>query len=395
MNVQEAVIVAGVRTPIGRSHRGTLKDVRPDDLAALVIKEVLNRAPGVEPESVEDVVLGCAMPEGEQGLNVARVAALLAGLPSSVPGYTLNRFCSSGLQAISVAAERVMLGQADIVIAGGVESMSRVPMTGFKFAPHPELVREGPEVYMGMGLTAEAVAERFEVSREDQDAYALESHRRTAEAIDEGRFKDEIVPVSVTRSHYDGQKVVKETIKFDTDEGVRRDSTMEALGGLRPAFKQGGTVTAGNSSQTSDGAAAVLVMSKAKADELGLKPMATYRSFAVGGVDPDVMGIGPVAAVPKALKLAGIGVDDVDVIELNEAFASQTLAVMRELGLDHAKTNVNGGAIALGHPLGATGARQTVGIMYEAARRGARYGLVTMCIGGGMGAAGVFQFNGS
>lgn len=394
MNVQEAVIVAGVRTPIGRSHRGTLKDVRPDDLAALVIKEVLNRAPGVDPASVEDVVLGCAMPEGEQGLNIARTAALLAGLPSSVPGYTLNRFCSSGLQAISVAAERVMLGQAEIVIAGGVESMSRVPMTGFKFAPNPELVREGPEVYMGMGLTAEAVADRFEVSREDQDAYALESHRRTAAAIDEGRFKDEIVPVPVTRSHYDGKKVVKETITFDTDEGVRRDSTIEALGGLRPAFKQGGSVTAGNSSQTSDGAAAVLIMSKAKAEELGLKPMATYRSFAVGGVDPDVMGIGPVAAVPKALQLAGIGVDDLDLIELNEAFASQTLAVMRELGLDHAKTNVNGGAIALGHPLGATGARQTVGIMYEAARRGARYGLVTMCIGGGMGAAGVFEFNG-
>lgn len=392
--MQEAVIVAGVRTPIGRSHRGTLKDVRPDDLAALVIKEVLNRAPGVEPDMVEDVVFGCAMPEGEQGLNIARVAALLAGLPSSVPAYTLNRFCSSGLQAISAAAERVMLGQAEIVIAGGVESMSRVPMTGFKFAPHPELVREGPEIYMGMGLTAEAVAERFDVSREDQDAYALESHRRTAAAIDEGRFKDEIVPVPVTRAHFDGKKVVKETITFDTDEGVRRDTTMEALAGLRPAFKQGGVVTAGNSSQTSDGAAAVLIMSKAKAEELGLKPMATYRSFAVGGVDPDIMGIGPVEAIPKALKLAGVDLEDVDLIELNEAFASQTLAVMRKLGLDHDKTNVNGGAIAMGHPLGATGARQTVGIMYEAARRGAKYGLVTMCIGGGMGAAGVFEFNG-
>lgn len=393
--MQEAVIVAGVRTPIGRSHRGTLKDVRPDDMAALVIKEVINRAPGVNPDAIEDVVLGCAMPEGEQGLNIARVAALLAGLPSSVPGYTLNRFCSSGLQAISVAAERVMLGQADIVIAGGVESMSRVPMTGFKFAPNPERVRTGPEVYMGMGLTAEAVAERYNVSREDQDAFSLESHRRAAAAIDEGRFKDEIVPVEVKRTQFDGTKVVTETISFDTDEGVRRDSTMEALGGLRAAFKQGGSVTAGNSSQTSDGAAAVLIMSRAKADELGLKPMATYRSFAVGGVDPDVMGIGPVAAVPKALKLAGIGVDDLDLIELNEAFAAQALPVMRELGLDHDKTNVNGGAIALGHPLGATGARQTVGIMYEAARRGSRYGLVTMCIGGGMGAAGVFEFNGS
>lgn len=393
--MQEAVIVAGVRTPIGRSHRGTLKDVRPDDLAALVIKEVINRAPGVSPEAIEDVVLGCAMPEGEQGLNIARVAALLAGLPSSVPGYTLNRFCSSGLQAISVAAERVMLGQADIVIAGGVESMSRVPMTGFKFSPNPELVRTGPEVYMGMGLTAEAVAERYNVSREDQDAFSLESHRRAAAAIDEGRFKDEIVPVEVKRTRFDGKKAVSETITFDTDEGVRRDSTMEALGGLRAAFKQGGSVTAGNSSQTSDGAAAVLIMSRAKADELGLKPMATYRSFAVGGVDPDIMGIGPVAAAPKALKLAGVGVEDMDLVELNEAFAAQALPVMRELSLDHDKVNVNGGAIALGHPLGATGARQTVTMMYEAARRGSRYGLVTMCIGGGMGAAGVFEFSGS
>lgn len=390
--MRDAVIVSGVRTPIGRSHRGTLKDVRPDDLAALVIKEAIARAPGVTAEMIDDVVLGCAMPEGEQGLNVARIASVLAGLPTSVPGYTVNRFCSSGLQAIALAAERIMLGQADVIVAGGVESMSRVPMTGFKPSPNPELVRNSPEVYMGMGLTAERVAERYNVSREEQDAFSLESHRRAAAAIDGGKFKHEIVPVTVNRTRFDGKRAVTETITVDTDEGVRRDTSMEALASLRPAFKQGGTVTAGNASQTSDGAAAVVVMSADKAEELGLRPMAVYRSFAVGGVDPDVMGIGPVAAVPKALKLAGITLDDVDVIELNEAFAAQALPVMRELGMDHGKVNVNGGAIALGHPLGCTGARQTVTMMYEAPRRNARYGLVTMCIGGGMGAAGVFEF---
>lgn len=390
--MRDAVIVAGVRTPIGRSHRGTLKDVRPDDLAALVIKEAIARAPGVTPDMVDDVVLGCAMPEGEQGLNIARIASVLAGLPSSVPGYTVNRFCSSGLQAIASAAERVMLGQADVIVAGGVESMSRVPMTGHKLAPNPELVRTAPEVYMGMGLTAERVAEKYNVSRDEQDAFSLESHRRAAAAIDGGLFKDEIVPVPVTRATFDGRRSVTETITFDTDEGVRRDTSMEALAGLRPAFKQGGTVTAGNASQTSDGAAAVVVMSTEKAEVLGLEPRAVYRSFAVGGVDPDIMGIGPVAAVPKALKLAGISLDDVDIIELNEAFAAQAVPVMRELGMDHSKVNVNGGAIALGHPLGCTGARQTVTMMYEAPRRNARYGLVTMCIGGGMGAAGVFEF---
>lgn len=390
--MRDAVIVAGVRTPIGRAHRGTLKDVRPDDLAALVIKEVINRAPGVTADMIDDVVLGCAMPEGEQGLNVARIASVLAGLPTSVPGFTVNRFCSSGLQAIALAAERVMLGQAEVIVAGGVESMSRVPMTGFKLSPNPELVRNAPEVYMGMGLTAERVAAKYNVSREEQDAFSLESHRRAAAAIDAGKFKDEIVPVTVKRTRFDGKRAVAETVTFDTDEGVRRDTSMEALAGLRPAFKQGGSVTAGNSSQTSDGAAAVMVMSAQRAEELGLKPMAVYRSFAVGGVDPDVMGIGPVEAVPKALKLAGISLDDVDIIELNEAFAAQSLPVMRELGMDHEKVNVNGGAIALGHPLGCTGARQTVTMMYEARRRHARYGLVTMCIGGGMGAAGVFEF---
>ena len=390
--MREAVIVAGVRTPIGKSHKGTLKDVRPDDLAALVIREVLRRAPGVAPEMVDDVILGCAMPEGEQGLNIARIASVLAGLPTSVPGFTVNRFCSSGLQAIALAAERIMLGHADVIIAGGVESMSRVPMTGFKLAPNPDLMQTAPEVYMGMGLTAERVAQRFNVSREDQDAFALESHRRAAAAIDAGKFKDEIVPVPVKRVRFDGRRAVTETVTLDTDEGVRRDTSMEALAGLRPAFMQGGTVTAGNASQTSDGAAAVVVMAADKAEELGLQPQAVYRSFAVGGVDPDIMGIGPVEAVPKALRLAGISLEDVDLIELNEAFAAQALPVMRELGMDHSKVNVNGGAIALGHPLGCTGARQTVTLMHEAARRGARYGLVTMCIGGGMGAAGVFEF---
>jgi len=390
--VRDAVIVAGVRTPIGKAHKGTLKDVRPDDLAALVIREVMNRAPGVTAEMVDDVILGCAMPEGEQGLNIARIAALRAGLPTTVPGFTVNRFCSSGLQAIALAAERIMLGHADVIIAGGVESMSRVPMTGFKLAPNPELMQTMPEVYMGMGLTAERVAERFQVSREDQDAFALESHRRAAAAIDAGKFKDEIVPVTVKRVRFDGRRAVAETVTLDTDEGVRRDTSLEALAALRPAFKQGGTVTAGNASQTSDGAAAVVVMAADKAAQLGLKPMAVYRSFAVGGVDPDIMGVGPVEAVPKALRLAGISLDDVDLIELNEAFAAQALPVMRQLGMDHAKVNVNGGAIALGHPLGCTGARQTVTLMYEAARRNARYGLVTMCIGGGMGAAGVFEF---
>lgn len=390
--MRDAVIVAGVRTPIGKAHRGALKDVRADDLAALVIKEAIRRAPGVTPEMIDDVILGCAMPEGEQGLNIARIASVLAGLPTSVTGFTVNRFCSSGLQAVALAAERIMVGHADVIVAGGVESMSRVPMTGFKLSPNPELVRTMPEVYMGMGLTAERVAEKYNVSREEQDAFSLESHRRAAAAIDAGKFKDEIVPVTVQRTTFDGQRAVTETVTFDTDEGVRRDTSMEALAGLKPAFLQGGTVTAGNSSQVSDGAAAVVVMSAERAEELGLKPMAVYRSFAVGGVDPDIMGIGPVEAVPKALKLAGITLDDVDLIELNEAFAAQALPVMRQLGMDHAKVNVNGGAIALGHPLGCTGARQTVTLMYEAARRGARYGLVTMCIGGGMGAAGVFEF---
>lgn len=392
--LREAVIVGGVRTPIGRAHRGTLRHARPDDLIALVVKSVLERVPQVEPEEVDDVIVGCAMPEGEQGLNIGRIAALHAGLPTSVPGFTVNRFCASGLQAIATAAERIMLGHSDIIIAGGVESMSRVPMTGHRPSPNPTLVDQYPEVYMSMGLTAEVVAERFQISREDQDAFALESHRRAAAAASSGRFDNEIVPVTVTASRFVDGKVQHETVVCQADEGIRPDTSAEALAALRPAFKAGGTVTAGNASQVSDGAAAVIVMSAQKAAQLGLHPMAIFRSFAVAGVDPEIMGIGPCKAVPKALKLAGIKLHDVDLIELNEAFASQALQVIRTLEMDPKIVNVNGGAIALGHPLGCTGARQVVTIMNEAARRKSRYGVVTMCIGGGMGAAGVFEFPG-
>ena len=393
--MEEAVIVTGVRTPIGKAHTGTLKDARPDDLAALVIREALARTPGLEPADVEDVILGCALPEGEQGLNVARIAAIRAGLPASVPGMTVNRFCSSGLQAIAIAAERVMLGAADVIVAGGVESMSAVPIMGFRPAPNPVLVEEYPQLYMGMGYTAEEVAARWGVSREDQDAFALRSHVRTAAAIDGGRFDEEIAPVEVERWVEDGQAdggLRREEITFRVDEGVRRDTSMEALAALRPAFRQGGSVTAGNSSQLSDGAAAVVVMSARRAGALGLTPKAAYRSFAVGGVEPDVMGVGPTVAVPKALRLAGLRLGDIGLVELNEAFAAQSLEVMRELDMDEEIVNVNGGAIALGHPLGCTGARQTVTLLHEAARRKVRHGLVTMCIGGGMGAAGVFEF---
>ena len=389
--MNEAVIVAGVRTPIGRSHKGSLATVRPDDLAGLVVKEVVERA-GIDPALVEDVLMGCAMPEGEQGLNVARIAAMRAGLPDTVPGQTSNRFCSSGLQTIATAAQAIMTGMADVMIAGGVESMSMVPMVGNKFAPNPTLAAEFPEVYTSMGLTAENVAERFEVSREDQDAFGLRSHQRAAAAIEAGRFEDEIVPVEVTHVWVDEDgKRQERTTTFAMDEGVRADSTLEKMATLRPVFRNGGSVTAANASQTSDGAAAVLLMSRAKAEELGLEPRLAFRSFAVGGVGPDVMGIGPVVAIPKALELAGLTLDDIDLIELNEAFASQSLAVIRALGLDEAKVNVNGGAIALGHPLGCTGAKLTVQIMHEMERRNARYGLVTMCIGGGMGAAGIFE----
>lgn len=390
--MREAVIVAGVRTAIGKAPKGTLRNMRPDDLGAIVIEELMRRVPQVSKEEIEDVVMGCAIPEAEQGMNVARIIALRAGLPSSVSGMTVNRFCSSGLQTISIAAQQIMTGMAEVLIAGGVETMSLLPMGGYNISPNPELADRYPETYMSMGHTAEQVAQRFGVLREDQDAFALRSHQRAARAIHEGKFKGEIVPVTVKETVIDANNkaVTKERV-FDTDEGVRETTSLEALANLRPAFGLKGSVTAGNASQTSDGAAAVLLMSAEKATELGLKPLGVFRSFAVAGVDPDIMGVGPVAAVPKALKLAGISLSDVDLIELNEAFASQSLHVIRTLGMDEDKVNVNGGAIALGHPLGCTGARLTVSLLNELQRQQGRYGLVTMCIGGGMGAAGVFE----
>jgi acetyl-CoA acyltransferase len=371
----EAVIIDCLRTPVGKAPRGSLRNTRPDDMAAHVIETLLDRHPEVEPGQVDDVILGCAMPEAESGMNMARVAALRAGLPDSVPGMTINRFCSSGLQSIAMAADRIRAGAADVIIAGGSESMSLIPMGGNKFVPNPAVVDERPQIYMSMGLTAEELQRKYGISREDQDAFALRSHRNAVRAQAEGRFADEIVPMT----------------DLDRDEGPRADTSAEALAKLKPVFHAKGTVTAGNSSQTSDGAAAALVMSESKARELGLKPMARFVSFAVAGVPPEIMGIGPVNAIPKALRAAGLTLDDIDVIELNEAFAVQALAVMRNAGLDPEKVNVNGGAIALGHPLGCTGAKLTATILRELERRGARYGLVTMCVGGGQGAAGIFE----
>ena len=391
--MREAVIVAAARTAVGKAPRGTLKDTRPDEMAAVAIAEAVKRA-GIEPGQVDDVILGCAFPEGEQGMNVARVALTRAGLPSSVPGMTINRFCSSGLQAIAIACEKVMCGFADIVVAGGTESMSMIPMGGLKQAPNPHVIETYPQLYMAMGLTAEEVAKRWKVSREDQDAFALASHQKAAAAIEEGRFKDEIVPLKtwVRREFTDGSQKIEEVV-FEVDEGVRPDTTLEALSKLRPAFALKGTVTAGNSSQMSDGAAAVVVMSDKRAAELGVKPLAVFLGYAVGGVDPDVMGIGPTVAIPKVMNITGLKIEDMDLIELNEAFAAQSLACIRILGMKEMmeRINVNGGAIALGHPLGCTGAKLTVTILYEMARRNAKYGLVSMCIGGGMGAAGIFE----
>lgn len=390
--MKEAVIVSLARTAIGRAKKGSLAQTRVEDLGKAVLEAVIERAPGLRKEDIDDVILGCAMPEGEQGLNVARIISLYAGYPVTVPALTVNRFCSSGLQAIAFAAERIMLGHADVIIAGGVESMSHVPMTGFKPAPHPLLVDQQPEVYMGMGHTAEEVARRFGITREDQDAFATSSHRKAAAAIQDGKFKAEIVPVTTQLAGADEQgRIRSKEISFDMDEGVRPDTSVEGLARLRPAFSVGGTVTAGNTSQTSDGAAAVAVMSREKAEELGLRPLATFRSFALAGVEPEIMGVGPVDAIPKALKMAGIRADQVDLYEINEAFASQCLHIIRQLEIDEEKVNVNGGAIALGHPLGCTGAKLTVSLISELARRGGGYGVVTMCIGGGMGAAGVFE----
>ena len=391
--MREAVIVSAVRTAVGKAPRGTLKDTRPDEMAAAVIAEAVRRVPGLDPREVDDVVLGCALPEAEQGLNVARIAALRAGLPHTVSGQTINRFCSSGLQAIAIAAEHIMSGFADVIVAGGTESMSLMPgQAGHQFRPNPDLVAHWPEVYISMGLTGENVARAYGVSREDQDAFAYRSHRRAAEAISSGKFADEITPLTVKRWESDGEGRPKATeVAFSTDEGVRDDTSPEALAKLKPVFARDGVVTAGNSSQTSDGAAAIVVMSAEKATRLNLHPLGVFRSFATAGVPPEIMGIGPVDAVPKAVRLAGLSLSEINLIELNEAFAAQTLAVMRQLDLDPEIVNVNGGAIALGHPLGCTGAKLTATLLYEMRRRNARYGLVTMCVGGGMGAAGVFE----
>jgi acetyl-CoA acyltransferase len=389
--MREAVIVSGARTPVGKAKKGTLAQTRPDDLGALVVKETLRRAGNYE-GNIDDLIIGCAMPEAEQGLNMARNIGALAGLPYTVPAITINRYCSSGLQAIAYGAERILLGHADTIIAGGAESMSLVPMMGHVIRPNAKLAETAPEYYMSMGHTAEEVAKKYGISRHDQDAFAVASHQKAAKAIAAGKFKDEIVPVDVTLRTIDSDgKLVEKTKRFSQDEGVRPDTNLEALSKLRPAFSANGTVTAGNASQTSDGAAAVMLMNREKADALGLKPMAKFRSFAVGGVPPEVMGIGPVAAIPKALKLAGLELKDIGLIELNEAFASQAIAVIRELDLDENKVNVNGGAIALGHPLGCTGTKLTLTLIHEMKRRNEQFGLVTMCIGGGMGAAGVFE----
>lgn len=389
---RDPVIVAAARTAVGKAKKGSLATYRPEDMAAEVIKELLRRANPLKPEELDDLIMGCAFPEGPQGMNMSRLVAFRAGLPVSVPSETINRFCSSGLQSIAHAAFAIIAGQAEAVIAGGVESMSQVPMTGFKFAPTPALAVEYPEAFTSMGLTAENVAAKYGVSREDQDAFSLRSHQRAVAAVESGRFDEEIVPldVEVVTPGGDG-KVDRRKFTFTRDEGPRKDTTLEALAKLRPVFKEGGTVTAGNSSQMSDGAAGVVIMSRAKAEQLGLKPLARFVAFAAAGVPPEIMGIGPVEAVPKALKYAGLGLNDIGLIELNEAFAAQSVAVIRELGLDEELTNVNGGAIALGHPLGCTGAKLTTQLIYEMKRRDVEFGMVTMCIGGGMGAAGIFQ----
>jgi len=389
--MRQAMIVSAVRTPIGKSPRGTLKDTRPDELAAAAIREAVRRVPGLSGEMVDDVILGCAIPEAEQGLNVARIATLRAGLPVSVSAQTVNRFCSSGLQAIATAAHEVMLGQVDVAVAGGVESMTLVPMSGNKYAPNPTLTAEWPEVFISMGHTAELVAQKFHVSREEQDAFGLRSHQRAAAAIAAGRFADEIVPLEVSRWEEEDGRPRRRQVTFTVDEGIRTDTSLEKLAALPPVFAKEGVVTAGNSSQTSDGAAALVIMADDVMARLGLKPLGVFRAFATAGVLPELMGIGPVEAIPKALRQAGVRLEDIDLIELNEAFAAQALAVVHALELDQERLNVNGGAIAIGHPLGATGARMTATLLYEMRRRGSRYGLVTMCIGGGMGAAGVFE----
>ena len=391
MKIRDVVIVSAARTAVGKSKRGGLASIRPDELAAAVVRELLRRTPGLDPAEIEDVILGCAFPEGEQGLNMARTVALRAGLPYTVSGETINRYCSSGSQSIAHAAFAIMTRQMEIAIAGGAESMSMVPMTGNKFAPNAYFAAEDPGAYTSMGLTAENVAEKYAVSRLDQDAFAVRSHQKAHAAVSSGLFDPEIVPVEVELVEFVNGAAATRKFTVSRDEGPRADTSLEALAKLKPAFKEGGSVTAGNSSQTSDGAAGVVIMSAEKAASLGLKPMARFVSFATGGVPADLMGIGPIAAIPKALKIAGLRLDQIDLFELNEAFAVQSLAVMRELGMDQEKVNVNGGAIALGHPLGCTGAKLTTQLIYEMARRKSRYGMVSMCVGGGMGAASIFE----
>ncbi|HVH87564.1 MAG TPA: acetyl-CoA C-acyltransferase [Terriglobales bacterium] len=389
--MREVVIASAMRTPVGRAYKGGLRSTRPDDLAAAAIKGALARVPQLDPKEIEDVILGCAMPEAEQGMNVARIASLRAGLPVECSAMTINRFCSSGLQSIAMAAERIMSGSADVILAGGVESMTMIPMGGNKVSANPWLIENYPDAYLSMGLTAERLAQRFGITREQADEFSLQSHKKALAAINAGKFSDEIVPVPVRFTTPNGSKPKRIDMEFKIDDGPRADTSIEALAGLKPAFHAKGTVTAGNSSQMSDGAAAAVVMSAERAQALGIKPLARYLAFATAGYKPEEMGIGPVYAIPKALKIAGLKLDQIEVIELNEAFAAQSLSVIKAGDLDPAKVNPNGGAIALGHPLGCTGAKLTASIIRELKRRNAKYGLVTMCVGGGMGAAGIFE----
>ncbi|HSR50708.1 MAG TPA: acetyl-CoA C-acyltransferase [Acidobacteriota bacterium] len=389
--MREAFVVSSVRTAVGKAKRGTLRNTRPERMGAVAVRGALGRVPGLEPSRIDDVLIGCAMPEGEQGMNMGRIIAQKAGFPDAVPAATINRFCSSGLQTIAMAHQSIVAGGNDAVIAGGSESMSMVPMTGYFFSPDPGLAEADPEVYVSMGITAENVARKYQVSRDDQDAFSLSSHQKAVDAIREGRFEEEVVPLQVEEVAYCNGSTHEREIEFKVDEGPRADTSIEALAKLRPAFQQGGTVTAGNASQMSDGAAAAALVSGKLVKELELTPLARLVSFAVAGVAPEIMGIGPVDAIPKALKRAGLKLDDIGLVELNEAFASQALAVIRQAGLDPEIVNVNGGAIALGHPLGCTGAKLTATLLHEMKRRKVRYGLCTMCIGGGMGAAGIFE----
>ncbi len=389
--IREAVIVAATRTAVGRSRKGITRNWRSDEMAADVIRELMRQAEVLSPDDIDDVIIGCAMPEGVQGLNFARTILLRAGLPETVPGMTVNRFCSSGLQTIAIAAERIIANGADCIIAGGAETMSLVPMTGFRISPNPYMSLNYPEAYMNMGLTAENVAEEFEVSRQAQDEFAFRSHQKATAAVENGYFKDQILPIEVEEVVAGKDGPIREKIIFDRDEHLRPDTNVAALSKLRPVFKLNGTVTAGNASPLSDGAAGVIVMEREKAKALGLKPLVKFIGFNVGGVRPEIMGVGPISAVPRVLARTGVKLIDIDLIELNEAFAAQAVAVIRKLGLDEEKTNVNGGAIALGHPLGCTGAKLTVQIINEMKRRDVSLGMVTMCIGGGMGAAGIFE----